>query len=100
MSRPDFNPVRLDLQACADAAASLRGTWPLAELPRLAALLVDGAGAVDWAARGERRAQRAGAGQIWLHLTAKATLTLQCQRCLAAVVVPVSVERSFLFVHG
>ena len=51
-----------------------------------------------WTARGEARAQPGSADQVWLHLTASATIPLTCQRCMKPVDVPLSVERSFRFV--
>ncbi|HRD84304.1 MAG TPA: DUF177 domain-containing protein [Rubrivivax sp.] len=38
--------------------------------------------------------------QPWLHLEAQACLEMQCQRCLGAVVVALSVDRDFRFVMG
>ena len=55
---------------------------------------------VAWAARGESRPEHGGRPQVWLRLTAEATVSLQCQRCLAAVAVPIHVRRSFRFVSG
>jgi uncharacterized protein len=55
---------------------------------------------VAWAAEGESRPVHGASPQVWLHLTAEAAVSLQCQRCLAAVSVPVEVRRSFRFVPG
>jgi uncharacterized protein len=105
MSSPDFDPLRLDVSAFAKAAGELEGRWPLAALSRLAGTAVtaslpaDG-GEVRWRATGEARVLRAGESQVWLHLAAATSLPLTCQRCLNPVEVPLSVDRSFLFVHG
>ena len=105
MSARVFDPIRLDLEAFATDAAVVDGKWPLSQLHRLAAATISGAeiGVVDeitWNARGERRKARAGDGQVWLHLHVGAQMALECQRCLKPVVVPIDVDRSFLFVAG
>jgi uncharacterized protein len=105
MSSKEFDPFRLDVTAFAKAAGELAGRWPLAQFDRLTdaavadALPAEG-GEVDWSARGEARSMRGGESQVWLHVAAATRLPLECQRCLKPVEVPVSVERSFLFVHG
>ncbi|MDQ6679828.1 MAG: DUF177 domain-containing protein [Pseudomonadota bacterium] len=105
MSSRAFDPNRLDVAAFALEAGELAGRWPLRSFDRVS----DSAAAesppgdadeVVWSARGERRPMRGGEHQTWLHLHADAAVALQCQRCLAPVQVPVSVQRSFLFVHG
>lgn len=102
MKARDFDPSKLDVEALAKAGASLDGTWPVAELERLAASAVPGAaaGAVSWQAHGEHRAVRGGEPQIWLHLKADTQVMLECQRCLRPVSADVHAERSFLFVQG
>ena len=105
MSSRDFDPFRLDVAAFAKAAGELEGRWPLLQFDRLTesavadALPADGGGVI-WRARGEARAMRGGATQIWLHIGATTDVPLECQRCLKAVDVPIAIERSFLFVHG
>jgi len=105
MSSRDFDPFRLDVAAFAKAAGELEGRWPLLQFERLTesavadALPADG-GAVAWRARGEARAMRSVETQVWLHVGATTRVPLECQRCLKAVDVPLSIERSFLFVHG
>lgn len=92
-----FDAHRLDLLRFAAEAAHLDGAWPAAAFSRLAA---DAPlqGDVAWAARGEWRAVTGGAPETWLHLEAKATVTLQCQRCLQGMAQPIEVVRSFRFV--
>ncbi|MDP9043876.1 MAG: DUF177 domain-containing protein [Pseudomonadota bacterium] len=105
MSAKDFDPRRLDVAAFAKAAGELAGRWPLVELDRLTDMTVaetasDAERRVTWEARGEARAMRAGAAQVWLHASAETRVRLQCQRCLQPFEVPLAVQRSFMFVHG
>ncbi len=96
----EFHPQRLDIPAFAEAGASLSGQEPLGRFERLLAE-AEGRGAdhpVAWTARGEWRGGQHLRGEPWLHLQARATLSLTCQRCLAPVDVPVQVDRSFRFV--
>jgi uncharacterized protein len=105
MSSRDFDPLRLDVAAFAKAAGDLADRWPLRLFDRLTetavadALPADG-GDVAWHARGEARPMRGAETQVWLHVGATTCVPLECQRCLRAVEVPLSIERSFLFVHG
>jgi uncharacterized protein len=92
------DPLRLDVAAAAADAAVLDGRWPITLLPRLAA---DELVAADldaaYTARFEERRLPGGAPQPWLHLTAQARVTRQCQRCLEPVRLPLSVDRWFAF---
>jgi uncharacterized protein len=91
---------RLDVRAFARAGATLDGEDALQHHERLMAE-THGASAeprVRWTARGESRPQPGSADQIWLHLTAGATIPLTCQRCMKPVDVDLAVERSFRFV--
>lgn len=103
MKAREFNPLRLDVEAFATAAGSLSGTWSLGELPRLLtsgpAGEADAARAVAWSARGERIERRGGEPLWWLHLEVRASVALECQRCLGPVETPLEVERSFRFVR-
>lgn len=95
-----YATTRLDVRAFARAGATLDGEDALQQHERLMAE-THGASAeprVRWTARGESRAQPGSADQIWLHLTASATIPLTCQRCMKPVDVPLSVARSFRFV--
>jgi len=98
------DPLRLDVEALAREAATLEGSWPLAELGRLAGSTFGdapvGTDTVRWRARGELRSRRAGAGDVWLHVDGGTEVALQCQRCLQAVRLPLAFERSFQFVAG
>jgi len=97
-----FNPRRFDALRFAQAAASLDGALPLADLKRLAPDL-QGPLAPDtqvrWSARGETRPGPTGSGpQVWLHLQVHAVVPLACQRCLAATDTELQVDRWFRFV--
>jgi uncharacterized protein len=96
----EFAARRLDIKTFAEEGARLRGEERLREHGRLLAE-TQGRGAesaVAWTASGEIRNPLHVQPEIWLHLQANATLALTCQRCLAEVDVPVSVDRSFRFV--
>lgn len=103
IGRP-FDPKRFDVAAFAASGASLAGEWPLAALARLASAGTRGpdAGAspIRWRATGAR-ATLAGAGaQPTLHLVADAAVSVECQRCLKSMVVPLHVDRRLFFVEG
>ena len=98
----EFAARRLDVKVFAEDGATLRGQQALSGYPRLFAE-THGEGAasqVSWSARGELRNPLHLHPEIWLHLHAQATLPLTCQRCLAPVAQPVTVDRSFRFVTG
>jgi uncharacterized protein len=105
MTAREFDPLRLDVLACAKAAAQLEGQWPLKAMDRLAAMAHSQsppgtADVVAWTARAEQRSVPGGEAQPWLHLQATVSLTLECQRCLQPVSLAVRVDRSFVFVRG
>lgn len=96
----EFIAQRLDVKVFAEEAGELAGASPLGAHERLLAE-TQGRGAdlpLTWSARGELRNPRHVHPEVWLHLQADAVLPLTCQRCLAPVEVPVSVDRSFRFV--
>jgi uncharacterized protein len=93
--QPD--PRKLDVAAAAADAVMLEGSWPLVGFERV----VDGAahdGDVQWSARGEQRAVPGGQAEIWLHLTARARVWRDCQRCLQPVAIDLDVTRALRFV--
>ncbi|WP_374592056.1 DUF177 domain-containing protein [Aquabacterium sp.] len=99
----EFNPLKLDVAAFARAQATLGGVWSLSELDRLRAYVPaevppEALQPVEWDVQGEQRAIRGGAHEIWLHLHAKLTLPMECQRCLHAVDEQLVVQRSVRFV--
>ena len=99
-----WSPERLDVKSLARAAGQIDGQTPLERFARLHQdmHLPDPADAVDpvvWHAQGELRADAQGQlAEIWLHLKVSAGASLQCQRCLGPVKLPLSVDRWFRFV--
>ncbi|NBX13702.1 MAG: DUF177 domain-containing protein [Betaproteobacteria bacterium] len=95
---------RLDILAFARAGATAQGLLSLADLARLSGESMPEDAAelthlrVTWRAIGECKAQAGAPEQVWLHLSAKVTMPVQCQRCLTAVQTEVLADRSFRFV--
>lgn len=88
-----------DVQAFAQAGGIRQQQDALAGFPRLMDE-TGGAGGerlVRWRVVGEARPLVGRADQIWLHLTGETLLPLTCQRCLEAVDVALSIDRSFRF---
>jgi uncharacterized protein len=101
--RPD--PKRLDLRAFTRDAGTLQGETPLALLQLLSpSLLPPGVGEagspVCWRADGTMRPVRGGEPELWLHLTARADVVLECQRCLQPMAKVLQVDRHLRFVDG
>lgn len=108
----DFSPERLDVAAFAEAAVPLSATDALQSHGRLLAEAIapsdspDSIASTDprqgvtvqWEAHGEERVGASGAATPWLHVQAEVLLPMVCQRCLAAVDVPLEVNRWFRFV--
>ena len=96
----EFAPQQLHIAAFAQAEGTLAGEEKLALFSRLMeeSQGLGGETLVTFAAQGSLRADAAGVDEPWLHLTAGATLSLVCQRCLGPVDVAVEVERDFRFV--
>ncbi|MFM6986652.1 MAG: YceD family protein [Hydrogenophaga sp.] len=98
-----WNPDRFDVRAFAQAGAELAADDPLARFARLAAEMAAGqeaqARGVQWRVQGEQRPGVRGAEpSVWLHVQAQTVLPLVCQRCLAPVDTPLTVDRWFRFV--
>jgi uncharacterized protein len=102
-SKP-FDPLKLDVGRFAREGAALEGVWPLEGLERLAQSQAEGlapAGRqLHWRASGQRFERVAASAQIWLHLKARTTVRLVCQRCLQAMEVPLEIDRRFRFVRN
>jgi uncharacterized protein len=96
-----FAVRRLDVKAFAEQGGQLVGQDTVAAHERLAAETQgrEGGSAVTWSLAGELRHPGHLQPQFWLHLQARTALSLICQRCLAPVLVPVLVDRSFRFVE-
>ena len=104
-SSRDLDPHRLDVGAFASADTELGGEWPAERLTRLvAATLAPEEGrprpAVAWRARGERRSLAGAGRQPSLRIDADTEVTLECQRCLQPMRVPLHAERRIFFVEG
>lgn len=100
-AQKSWNPRRFDVQAFAEAGASLDGSEALESLDRLLAEHhADGRALpeVRWSVRGEMRSGASGQPSPWLHLLARLDLPVGCQRCLGPVVVGLEVDRWFRFV--
>lgn len=89
---PDFaDPLRL----CALGKA-YEGVIPLADLPRLAPLLTSTKGEAAFVLEFDRDAAR----RATVRVNVKATLALQCQRCLDTMTLPVNGESRLVVVDG
>jgi uncharacterized protein len=98
MQKPK-NLHSLDVKAFAKAQMHLEGETPLVELERLAADCVgELTGAVTWSAQGAMQPDQTGKDAVWLHLEAKASAPLTCQRCLQPVPIDLLIEQDFRFV--
>ena len=99
MTRP-LQASRLNMQAFAQEGVPLVETTLLQNMERLAqetqGLQPDSA--VNWQARAELRAGSGADSDIWLHLQAKTSIPLTCQRCMGAVETPIEVEQWYRFV--
>jgi uncharacterized protein len=94
----------LEVLAFCRRGGSLQGRWPLARMSRLGESLyaqpgADGADGVDWQLAGSLLPVTGGEAEVWLHLQAGATVSLQCQRCLQAMAEGIAVDRRFRFVR-
>jgi uncharacterized protein len=99
----EFKPHQLSVESFARAGARLSGSVLLSKLERVAQdirrLEPDLAQqTVEWSAQGELREVLGGKDQIWLHLQARTSLPMTCQRCMEVVQVPLQVDRAFRFV--
>lgn len=104
MKARSHDALRLDVAQFAADGAELSGSWPQADLTRLAELQSPPADAplaeVRWQLRGERRAVTGGEPELWLHLQAHASVWLCCQRCLQPLAEPLALQRRLRFVQG
>jgi uncharacterized protein len=90
----------LDLKALALSGGDVAGCDSLSKYERLMQETrgLGGDAVVNWAAHGEMRPGASGQDQVWLSLTASASVPLVCQRCMGLVDVALSVDRQFRFV--
>ena len=86
---------RLNMQAFARDGVPLVETTLLQNMERLAqeaqGLTPDDV--VQWQAHGELRPRAGGDDEVWLHLRAKTSIPLTCQRCMGAVATPLELEQ-------
>lgn len=95
------DPRAVPVAALARDGEALAGEQPLAAMARLAASLFEVPttdAAAAWQARFGQDMRPGAEPQAWLELEARAHVVLQCQRCLKALPVALSVERRFQFV--
>jgi uncharacterized protein len=98
MQKPK-NLHSLDVKAFAKAQMHLEGDTPVLEFERLVEdCMGEAAGHVAWSAQGAIEPDASGKEAAWLHLEAKATVPLTCQRCLHPVPVALLIEQDFRFV--
>ncbi|MES2911704.1 MAG: DUF177 domain-containing protein [Pseudomonadota bacterium] len=91
---------RLNMQAFAKEGEPLIAITPLGKFERLAAELREPEpdSSVSWQADAELRSGSGSEEDVWLHLQAKTTVTLTCQRCMAAMQAPLDVDQWYRFV--
>lgn len=96
-----MDPGRFDVAGFAAAGDELAGHWPLSALGRLSESVLgsepEGA-AVHWQVQGDLRPVTGSAPQVWLRLSAQASVSMRCQRCLGALAVPLDLDRWIRFV--
>lgn len=103
MSHRPVDPRALHVRAFCNDGQSLGGDWPLSTLVRLGDGLfgtAEPSAAVQWSVAGSLVPVAAGEPELWLQLQARASVPLQCQRCLQQVQLDVSVDRRFRFVRS
>ncbi|MFO1285556.1 MAG: DUF177 domain-containing protein [Rubrivivax sp.] len=93
----------LDVAAFCRSAVAQEGRFTLAELPRLAESVLRAADAgaepaIEWRAAGAM--QSGGRAPFVVDLGVQTKLTLECQRCLQPMAVPLAIERRLRFVEG
>lgn len=88
----------LDTQALTTKGESLEGRRPLAAMPRLADLLLDSSGDLDWQLVGRSELRADGGRQSFMDLSLSATLTVRCVRCLEPVPVGLAETRHYRMV--
>ncbi len=92
--------LEIDSSEFARRGGERRGTFELAELSRLADLLVTQDGPLDWTLEGRLVKRSGGAAEAMLRLQLSAQLVMRCGRCLSAVTVPVTADRQYLLVES
>ncbi|MFZ9250823.1 MAG: YceD family protein [Hylemonella sp.] len=98
----EFLADRLDVGAFARADGLLSGELQLSDFSRLLSECAGQAEGrrVSWRAQGSMPSSSGAQAQAWIHLQARVSLPLICQRCLSPVDVDLSVDRNFRFVSS
>ncbi len=96
----NLNARRLNLPLFAQAGEPLVELTPLQNLERLAQEIHGPAPdlVINWRATGELRARTGAEDEVWLHLEAKSSVPLTCQRCMGAVATPLEIDQWYRFV--
>lgn len=91
---------RLNMQAFAQEGLPLVEHTPLSNMERLAQETqgLEPDLSIDWQAKAELRPRTGAEDDVWLHLEARATLPLTCQRCMGVVPVPIEIDQWYRFV--
>ena len=99
MSSP-HHASRLNIPAFAAEGEPLVSTTLLQNMERLAheSIGLEADLPINWQARGELRPGAGTEADVWLHLTASASIPLTCQRCMTAVDSPIKVDQWYRFV--
>jgi uncharacterized protein len=104
MKSSGFDPRRLEVTAFTKARALREGSLPLSAMERLTASTqapADGqAGEIAWSVQGLWKQPASGAPEMRLHLSARASVHLTCQRCLQPMAQALEVGRTIRFVPG
>lgn len=96
----NLNARRLNMPAFAQAGEPLVERTPLQNMERLVQELHGPASdlAINWRATGELRARTGTEDVVWVHVEAKTSLPLTCQRCMGPVATPLEVDQWYRFV--
>lgn len=99
MSSP-HHASRLNIPAFAAEGEPLVSTTLLQNMERLAheSIGLEADSTINWQARGELRPGAGTEADIWLHLSALASIPLTCQRCMTTVDSPIKVDQWYRFV--
>ena len=103
MKERAIDPRMLNVAQLCHDAGSLAGQWPLAGMKRLLDSLYEqtaGDSSVEWSASGALLAASSSQPEVWLELRANVSVSLQCQRCLQALMQPLAVDRRLRFVRS
>ena len=99
MSSP-HHASRLNIPAFAAEGEPLVSTTLLQNMERLTheSIGLEADLPINWQAIGELRPGAGTEADVWLHLTASASIPLTCQRCMTAVDSPIKVDQWYRFV--